>query len=225
MVKKRYNLTMTNYPNIPMKKSFALALAALFTLQACVPMLVGGAATTAVVADDRRSAGQVLDDKSLQLQLESKIANIKRLAGNSHVNVTVYNGIVLLTGEAANEAIRQDIAKLCGSYRGVRRVDNYLIIGPRSSFMNRSYDTSQTAKVRTVLFDVKTAGFNPNYVKVVTEHGVTYLMGILTTQEANAVVDVVRRVSGVAGVQSLFEIDESRGRAAPEPFANEPKFR
>lgn len=199
-----------------MKNTIVLILSASWILQGCAPLVIGGAATGAGVIHDRRSAGTVLDDKTLGLILAGKIATVKRLADNSHVNVTVYNGLALLTGEAVNEQIKREIGALVrdSGTGSVNRIANYLLIGPRSGFMNRLYDSKLAAKLKTVLFDVRLPGFDPTRVKVVTEHGVGFLMGILSPREAQAVVDVTRRVSGVRRIVTLFTIDDRPHRRA-----------
>ncbi len=193
-----------------MKNTILLTISLCWTLQGCVPLVLGGAATGASVIHDRRSAGTVLDDKTLGLFLAGKIANNKRLSENSHVNVNVYNGLALLTGEAVNEQIKQEIGALVSDNGSgnITHIANYLLIGPRSSFMNRLYDSKLAAKLKTVLFDVKIAGFDPTRVKVVSEHGVGFLMGIVTSREAQAVANVTRRVSGVRRIVTLFAIDD-----------------
>lgn len=203
-----------------MKKIALLTALSAALLQGCAPLLVGGAATGVMIADDRRTTGTVIDDKTLQLYISNRIASIPRLAENSHVNVNTFNGLVLLTGEAANETIRQDIETVARAMEGTVNVNNHMIIGPMSSLINRSYDAAQTAKVKTVMLDVKVEGFNPNRVKVVTEHGITYLMGIVTQQEANAIANVASRVSGVAQVVTMFEINNQINHLN-QPFANE----
>ena len=114
--------------------------------------------------------------------------------------------MVLLTGEAYNENIRQHITAAVEQIPGVRQVRNQLVIGRRSTFIERAYDSKQTAKVKSALLDVKIAGFDPTRVKVVTEHGYTYLLGIVSEEEAMAAVDIARRVSGVKEIVSMFEI-------------------
>lgn len=203
-----------------MKKTILFTILASICLQGCGALLVGGATTGALVANDRRTTGTVIDDKTLQFAVSNRIASIARLADNSHVNVTTYNGLVLLTGEAASETIRSDIETVAQAVDGTKSVSNHIIIGPRSNLINRSYDSAQTAKVKTVMFDVKVDGFNPNRVKVVTEHGVVFLLGIVTQQEADAITSVASRVSGVAQVVTLFEINNNLNQAN-QPFAHE----
>lgn len=187
------------------KKIISLLITALL-LQGCGAILVGGAATTASVIHDRRSAGTIVDDNALELKIKTLIEKSPLLAGNSHINVTGYNGLILLTGEAFNDDIRKKIVALTEAVPGVSRVENQIIIGRRSTFMERAYDSKQTAKAKAALFEVNLPGFDPTRVKIVTEHARTYLMGIVSQQEAIAVVDVIRHVSGVKEVISLFEI-------------------
>ena len=189
---------------------FGLCLVS-FMLCSCAPIVIGGAATGVVVATDRRSASVVIDDKTLQFNVLSSLFREKYVYQNSHINATAYNGSILLTGEAMDQNVRQQAESIAGSVAGVQRVYNYIVIGPSSSLSNRTYDTKQTAKVKTALLDVAMTGFNPSRVKVVTEHGVTYLMGLLSEAESNAVIGVAQKVSGVVRVVSLFEISEPVG--------------
>ncbi|MBR1375256.1 MAG: BON domain-containing protein [Cardiobacteriaceae bacterium] len=190
--------------------SLSIALLAA-SLNGCAPVVLGGAAAGVSVANDRRSAGTVIDDKTLQLNVSNRLRSEFNIKQNSHIVVTAYNGAVLLTGEAADTNVKQQAEYVAGSVSGVQRVFNHIAIGPRSSLAHRGYDTKQTAKVKTALLDVAIPGFNPHRVKVVTEHGVTYLMGIVSENEANAAVSVAQKVSGVVRVVSLFEINNQIG--------------
>lgn len=191
-----------------MKPIIVFALCSSLLLQACMPIAIGGAVTTAQVIHDRRSTGTVIDDKTLELNIASKIRSYPRFAENSHVNVNVYDGLVLLTGEVINQQIKREIGAMVAQQKGlgVQHLANYLLIGPRSTLSNRSYDVKLTTKAKAVLMDVNIAGFDPTRVKVVAEHASIFLMGIVTEQESRAVVDVVRRVEGVGQVITLFTI-------------------
>ncbi len=195
---------MTN-TRLIMKKILLLLVISPF-LSACAPLLLGGAATTATVAHDRRSTGTIIDDNTLEVKVHATIADNKLLADNSNVSVTGYNGTILLTGEAYDDNIRQQITAAAKSVHGVKRVENQLVVGRRSTFMERTYDSKQTAKVKAALLDIKLPGFDPTRVKIVTEHGYTYLLGIVSQEEAEAAASVASRVSGVKGVVTMFEI-------------------
>ncbi|UJF24443.1 BON domain-containing protein [Suttonella sp. R2A3] len=191
-----------------MKRTYRVLITVLvaLVLQGCGVLFVGGAATTAGVVHDRRTAGTIVDDNALELKIRNSIGKQAELYDNSHVNVTGYNGRILLTGEANSQATADAIGQLAARHLGVKEVINQIIVGRASTFMERSYDAKQTLKVKTVLFDVNVPGFDPSRVKVVTEHGVSFLMGIVSEAEAQAVAERARRVSGVRQIATLFEI-------------------
>ena len=192
-----------------MTRNFLLIILSALVLSSCVPIVVGGtAATGAAVITDRRAAGTMLNDKTLQMNVINALSSRGVVSTNSHANVSVYNGLVLLTGEVRDEGIKNLAQNVAADVYGVKKVVNHLVVGEKSTMMNRAYDSKQTMKVKAALTDVNIPTFSVNKVKVVTEHGVCYLMGILTEQEARAVEDIAKRVSGVAGVVTLFEIDD-----------------
>ena len=176
-------------------------------LQGCTPVVVGGTAVaTAEVVHDRRTAGTVIEDQAIELKAYRAIRKDKELASQSHISVTSYNMNVLLTGETPTEELRQRAAEIVRRIPRVRRVYNELAVAGPSSLTSRSNDALITAKVKLALFNIKgLEGFDPTRVKVVTERGNVYLMGLLTHREADAVAEAARRVSGVQRVIKLFE--------------------
>ncbi len=193
-----------------MKASQTLALPALIAtlllLQGCPAFLVGGAATGASVAHDRRTAGSVVEDQSIEMKSATVISDDKELHRQSHINVTSFNMIVLLSGETPTEELRQRAGEAVGHVEKVRRVHNELVVAAPSSMMTRSSDSLITAKVKTSLFNVKGyESFDPTRVKVVTENGTVFLMGILTRAEGDATARAASSVGGVQRVVKLFE--------------------
>ena len=180
---------------------------ALGSLTGCAPLVVGGAAaTTATVVHDRRTAGTIIEDQAIELKAARAIRRDKELASQSHINVTSYNMVVLLSGETPTEALRQRAVEIVRRIPKVRRVYNELAVAGPSSLTSRSNDALITAKVKLALFHIKgLEGFDPTRVKVVTERGNVYLMGLLTHREAESVAEAARRVSGVQRVIKLFE--------------------
>ena len=175
-------------------------------LQGCAALVVGGAATGAAVIHDQRTAGTILDDETIEIKAVSALRADKVLDAQSHFNVTSYDNIVLLTGETANEELRERAGKIVAGIEKVRSVHNELTIGQPSTMLARSADTVITTKVKASLFDVQGIDhFDPTRVKVVTEAKVVYLMGLLTHAEADAVTATVRQVGGVARVVKIFE--------------------
>lgn len=181
-------------------------ISATFLLQGCAPLVVGTAATGASVAHDRRTTGTFVEDQSIELKAASALGSDPDLRGQTHLNVTSFNMVVLLSGEAPSEAQRQRAGDIVARIDKVRRVHNEIQVAAPSSMMTRSSDTLITAKVKTSLFSIKEfENFDPTRVKVVTENGTVFLMGLLTRAEADA---TARSASGVGGVQRVVKLFE-----------------
>jgi len=175
-------------------------------LSACAPVVIGGAATGATVAHDRRTVGTFIDDEGIELKARGNIINEKDLNSQIHINITSINGVVLLSGEAPTEELRQRAEAIVRAIPKVRLIHNELTLAAPSSLMTRSSDTVITAKVKTKLFGIKGhPDFDATRVKVVTENGAVYLMGLMYRSEADAATEAARQVSGVQRVVKLFE--------------------
>jgi osmotically-inducible protein OsmY len=177
-------------------------------LSGCAAVAVGTAATTGVaVAHDRRSTGTVIDDQTIELKALKVLYGNERIRNNTHVNATSYNGVLLLTGEAPTESLRSDIANQVRRIPKVSKVINEILLAAPSSLVSRSSDSYVTSKAKVALFSLnKLKGFDPTRVKIVTENGVVYLMGLLKQHEVTPVIESIRRVGGVQRVVKLFEI-------------------
>ena len=175
-------------------------------LGGCAAVVVTGAATGANAAHDRRSLGAYIDDEGIELKTRLAITEDKEIYSQVHVNIISVNGVVLLVGQAPTEALRMKIEDITRGIEKVRVVHNEITIAAPNSYMTRSSDSLITAKVKGSLFGIKGHdGFDPTRVKVVTENGMVYLMGILFRPEADAVATKASRVSGVQKVVKLFE--------------------
>lgn len=172
-------------------------------LTACVPILVGAATVTAVnVATDRRSLSRNIDDNSLELHLRKDMLLDDRLKGNN-ISVTAMNGIVLLTGEVASDKERQIATEVAKEYEDTVSVVNELLLAGNTSITSRANDSFITGQVKAKLLSGH--GVPANAVKVVTEGGKVYLLGLVTQSEAEAAVDAAQQVGGVTHIVKVFE--------------------
>jgi osmotically-inducible protein OsmY len=178
---------------------FSVALC--MQLAACVPVVVGGAAAGGAMAADRRTSGTYIEDQGIELKAEKAI--VEQIGESIHANVTSFNRNVLITGEAIDEAAKTKAEAIVKNIDNVRSITNELAIGGNSSLGSRSNDTYITTKVKTKM--VTEDRFQANYVKVVTENSVVYLMGLVTHKEADDAVDIARGVDGVEKVVKVFE--------------------
>lgn len=186
-------------------------------LQGCFPAVAAGAGMTAMVAADRRSSGAYVEDEGLEWKIATRIR--ERFGDRAHVNVTAYNRSVLLTGEIADQAGRAELDRLATAVPNVRAIANEVQVAGVSSLTARGNDAVVTSKVKARFVDA--AQFAANHVKVVTEAGTVYLMGLVTREEADKATEIARTTSGVRKVVRVFEYisgDEARRlRQQPAP--------
>jgi osmotically-inducible protein OsmY len=187
-------------------RTLLMAIMTVNLLSGCAAVIVGGAAAGASAVHERRSVGTMVDDEGIEWKVRSALHDDKPLNSQSHISVISLNGVVLLVGQTPTEALRQQATNLARGVDKVRVVHNELAIAAPNSYMTRSSDTYITSKVKTSLFKVEGHDdFDPTRVKVVTENGTVYLMGILYRSEADAAARQASEVGGVQKVVKLFE--------------------
>ena len=184
-----------------------ILLAHLFVLQGCAPVAITGA-TTAVttLASDRRTTGTFIEDEAIEIKSRLALSNQKDLNKRVHINFTSYNTSVLVSGEAPTEADRQAVIDLVNNVEKVTRVHDEIAIAAPSSLISRSADSVVTAKIKAKIIAEK--DLSSLHIKVVNENGVTFLMGLVFTQEGDVATEIARRTGGVQKVVKLFEYRE-----------------
>ena len=171
-------------------------------LSGCVPLVVGAAVGgTALVATDRRTVGAQADDETIELKIANHIGT--GYGDRVHVNVTSYNGIVLLTGEVPTPDIVASIGDVARTTAKVRVVHNEIVVAAASPLGSRSNDSYITSKVKTRF--VEKNKFSATHVKVVTDRQVVYLMGLVKRDEADNAAQIASTTEGVLRVVKLFE--------------------
>jgi osmotically-inducible protein OsmY len=182
--------------------AMAALAAASVLLSGCAALVVGGAVTAVAVAEDRRTPGTILDDQTIETRAVLRVKN--RYADQVHVNITSFNKHILISGEAATEAIRSGVeAEVRAVAPNAVRIHNEMVVGPQATLLSISNDTRLTALVKSRF--VADRRFQANHVKVVTESGTVYLMGLVTRTEGDAAAEVAASTAGVRRVVKLFE--------------------
>lgn len=188
----------------PTRALIAAGLALIVALSTgCAGVVVGGAAASASAASDRRTAGSLIDDQLIELKATQFLHEDEALANQVHANFTSYNGLLLISGEAPTESLKLGVTNLVSNIPKVRQVYNELTLAAPSTLLSRSNDTYLSAKVKTAL--IADEYISAHSVKVVSESGTVFLMGLVTRSEADRVTQVVRQVKGVQRVVKLFE--------------------
>lgn len=189
------------------RKFLAVLLGALILpLSGCAPLLVfGTVGTTGVIMADRRPNSVMLEDQEIELKVDKVIRDLP-YGSKNHINKVSYNRVVLLAGEVHTREVGLTLEEGVRKIPGVTNVYNELVIAPPSSFGERSQDTFLTTKVKGEIALLNIApDFYAGNVKVVTERGIVYLMGLLKPSEMQPVIDRARGVSGVIEVVPLFQ--------------------
>jgi osmotically-inducible protein OsmY len=155
----------------------------------------------ALMLSDRRPSETYVTDQGIELRAGNSIS--EKYHDRVHVNVTSYNRMVLITGEVPDAATKADVEQIVAGKPNVKATQNELKISGLSALGGRSNDSLITSKVKGRFIDY--GKFSANIVKVVTENGTVYLMGLVTQREADAATQIARETSGVLGVVRLFE--------------------
>lgn len=183
------------------KLLLAVPLAATaIVLQGCVGAAVVGAGTVAVMAEDRRTTGIYVEDENIEWKAVRKAYD---QFSSAHINATSFNRKLLLTGEVATEEMKKAVGEAMQSIPSVTSVANELTVGGNASITSRGNDSLITSNVKARM--VGNGKVSPGHVKVVTEAGAVFLMGLVTAEEADAATQVARSTSGVSRVVKVFE--------------------
>jgi len=198
----------------------AILLALAATTPGCAPLVVGGAAAgAAMVSQDPRSSGAQVDDQMIELKAYDLINHDPDLVSpdlpspldpnapeppeRSHIAVTSYNGVVLLTGEVPTESARTAVVERVHAIEKVKQVQDELSVGPPASPESRSSDSLLATMVRARLLLEK--DFDSDAVKVVTSEGTVYLIGLVSRKEAATATEIARTTQGARRVVKLFQ--------------------
>ena len=193
----------TPLPEIFKRARVLLIAATLVTISGCAGILVGGAATSAVVANDPRTTGTFVEDQAIEVKAYSSLRANNDIKGQTHIGVTSYNQVVLLTGQAPTEDLRSQVVEIVSGIAKVRHIHNEVTIAAPNSMMSRTNDGILTTKVKTKMF--ATADLNATKIKVVSEAGIVYLMGLVSAAEGDLAAEIASRTGGVQRVVKLFE--------------------
>lgn len=183
-----------------------ILLTCILLTSACVSIV--DATTDEPIKPDpnERSLGGYIDDKNLKTVVAVNIKKASAALDEAHVNVHVYNGVVLLTGEVQSQTQRDLAGKTARDVSRVRQVYNELTVEPKSRFMDRTVDNIMQTKIKTKLMLDK--DIDSDKVQVIVENDVAYLMGLLTRVQTERITEVVRKQPGIKKVVRAIEYIE-----------------
>ncbi|NQZ25911.1 MAG: BON domain-containing protein [Colwellia sp.] len=181
----------------------AALLMLISALQGCAVATVVAVTAGATMVADRRSFSKQIDDQSIEFTAHNELAKQKALTKNTNLHVISMNGTVLVIGQAPNTYLRDLAIKTIQDVADIVTIHNQIRIGSTISVTTKSNDIWLTSKVKSAL--LTNSGVNAKDVKVVTENAEVFLLGLVTKEEADIVVEITRNISGVSRVYKAFE--------------------
>jgi osmotically-inducible protein OsmY len=173
-------------------------------LSSCAPIVQGAAAVTTVatMSNDRRSIGEILDDKTLYMTL-GNIVSKDMMLDDAHINFNVYNKSVLITGEVPTDDLKNYLEEIVKKKSPkINQLINEVVIMPKSSYLARAKDGLISVQIEALFLNQEV--FHPAHVSVLTERGTVYLMGSVTKREAEQATNVASKAKNVKQVVKLF---------------------
>lgn len=177
---------------------------AFVTLSGCGSLLATMDANTIHEDPGHRTLGKMIEDSNIETKATVNIHAADEAFHDAHIVVVSYNGYVLLAGQVNDESLKAKATDVVRKVRGVRRIYNELEIAAPSSGITRTSDSWVTAKVKSAL--LAAPDIEGTRVKVKTENGVVFLMGLATQAEVDRITDTAAGISGVQRVVKLFEL-------------------
>jgi len=173
-------------------------------LSSCVPIVQGAAAVTTVatMSNDRRTMGEILDDKTLYMNLGNIVSKDSTL-DDTHINFNVYNKSVLMTGEVPTDDLKSYLEEIVQKKASnMDQLINEVAVMPNSSYLVRAKDGIISLQIEALFLEQEV--FHPAHVSVLTERGIVYLMGSVTKREAEHATNVASKAKNVKQVVKLF---------------------
>ncbi|MFP5499231.1 BON domain-containing protein [Pseudomonas sp. D8002] len=159
------------------------------------------------IQDDKgtRTFGSKIDDSLIETKVSVNVSKAAPDLGNgaSRIVVVSFNGVVLLTGQTPRADLKAQAEQAAATVQRVKKVHNELQVMEPITLLAISNDALLTTKIKTqMLTDSAIPG---SRIKIVTDNGIVYMMGLLTQAEATRAANLVQSVSGVQKIVKLFE--------------------
>ncbi|MDU0354054.1 BON domain-containing protein [Paraglaciecola aquimarina] len=181
----------------------AIALSSVLLLQGCAGLIIGAGVGAVAVAHDNRTIGTQIDDKTMSSRISTALDMDKEIYNRTNISVQLFNGTLLLVGQAPTQELIVRAGKLASSVGNIKKIHNQIRLAVPITPSVTANDIWLSSKIKTTLIaDKRIDGLN---IEVEVENSEVFLMGLITEQEADIVVDVARNIDGVKQVVKVFE--------------------
>lgn len=188
-----------------MKMTRLLAIALLLMSTGCTTILVATTDEKGMQEDPGlRTTGMIVEDEAIETKVTVNMKSMEPAFKDAHFNVISHNGVVLLVGQVQSEALKNRAGQIASQASAqVRRVHNELEVAGKTTMLSRTNDSWISTKVRTQLVSNKEVP--ANQIRVITENGAVYLMGMVTQAQGDRAALLARNIAGVSKVVKVFE--------------------
>lgn len=172
---------------------------------ACTAFLVEATGDQGIQEDPtERTAGQRVEDNSIETKIVVNMKSQEPAFRDASFKVISHNGVVLLVGQVQSEALKARATEIASQASvKIRRIHNELEVAGKQNLLSSGNDTWIATKVRTmILTDPEVPS---DQVRVITENGAVYLMGLISQTQGDYAANLARNVSGVNRVVKVFE--------------------
>ena len=172
-------------------------------LTGCAAAVATGAVVGTDMATDRRTSGIYIEDNSIELKAAQKLSDNEAINQSASISVISFNRIVLLIGQAPTRELSDQATEIVRKIDNIRKIHNEIRIAAPSSFLTTTSDSWLTTKAKSLMLAEK--DFSSGYIKVISENGEIFLMGMVTRAESDKAIAIVRNIDGAERIIQVFE--------------------
>lgn len=169
-----------------------------FLLVGCVSTAFSGAN----VVYKHKSLQDNMSDYSIPIKAWNTLKNEYPNTALKNLHIDSFHRIVLLTGQVPNDELRNQIEASIKSIPNIARIYNATTVSGPLTAKEKIHDSWITTKVKSKM--IASNDLYADKIKVVTEGGIVYLIGIITQEEANIVINIAKETEGVTKVVTIF---------------------
>ena len=168
--------------------------------------LIAGCSSS-ISQPELRTPGTYVDDVLLSNKIKAAILKELRPLDQERLRVSVYNGVVLLTGQLNTEERKQIAGKTAANVARIRALQNEISTEPIRSILGRTSDSFLSTMIRGKLANDPLVSLDR--LDIIVDKGVVYLLGTVSREEGELAANLVSKVRGVGRVVKVFEYVES----------------
>lgn len=150
-----------------------------------------------------RTLPEAISDEAIERTSHKNLTNVHGVSENSvRIGIDSFRREVLLTGEVPSEQVKTDVANMISSIHDVKKVYNYLTVTATPKAQSHTLHENYL-KSKIIAKILGTGGVHPSQYKLAVRDNMAYLLGFLTAQQEQTIINTIASVQGMEGVRVL----------------------